>query len=431
MMRPARSVTLFTLAAICLVSPATAGDDPAGADLLDRIKAGAAATSAELIEIRRTIHMNPEISGQEVETAKLIAERLRGLGLEVTTGIGGHGVSGLLRGGKPGPVVAYRADMDAVPSPVVGDPPYKSRVEGVKHVCGHDAHVAVGLGVAGVLASVREELPGTVKFIFQPAEENVQGARAMIADGVLENPAPQAIFGVHTGPWPAGTIVCPAGVGLTGWLPFAVELAAEEGVDVVAQEVAEAIGAMSTVEPPWSPEAFTAFIDGLLVENGPYERFVFVGMNGVQPGDDGSSMVIQGMIRADGPESYQAARGQLQAAVKKAAEGRARFEVQFDGERFPDMHSDADLVRAAVGPIEAAIGKGKAVPMHASAPFFGEDFALFQEHIPGAMFFLGVANREKGITAFNHFPDYDIDESAIEIGTVAMANVLLDYLRSH
>jgi len=420
------------MTALCLASLGFAGDEAVGApaDLLDRIKASAAATSAELIEVRRTIHMNPEVSGEEIETAKLIAERLRGLGLEVTTGVGGHGVSGVLRGGKPGPVVAYRADMDAVASPVVGDPPYKSRVEGVKHVCGHDAHVAVGLGVAGVLASVREELPGTVKFIFQPAEENVQGARGMIADGVLENPAPQAIFSVHTAPFPVGTIVCPSGVGLTGWLPFAIELAAEEGVDVVAKEVADAIGAMSTVEPPWSPEAFTAFFENLLVENGPYERFVFVGLNGVQPGDDGSGMVIQGMIRADGTESYEAAQGQLEAAVKKAADGRASFEVQF-GDRFPDMHSNAELVLAAVGPIEAAIGEGKALPMYASAPFFGEDFALFQEHMPGAMFFLGVANREKGITAFNHFPDYDIDESAIEIGTVAMANVLLDYLGSH
>ena len=117
--------------------------------------------------------------------------------------------------------------------------------------------------------------------------------------------------------------------------------------------------------------------------------------------------------------------------MKSATKGRARFELTFGDERFPDMHNDPALAQWAIAPIEAVIGKGKAVMMYASAPFFGEDFALFQQRIPGVMFFLGVANEEKGIPAFNHFPDYDIDEEALEIGAAAMANVLLTYLASH
>ena len=434
-MKSVRWVTGCMISAICLGSVGSARQSragaPAAADLLDRIKARAAETSDKLIEIRREIHMNPEVSGQEVKTASLIAEHLKELGLDVETGIGGHGVSGVLRGGKPGPVVAYRADMDAVASPAVGDQPYKSRVPGVKHVCGHDAHIAVGLGIAGVLASVREDLPGTVKFIFQPAEENVQGAQAMIADGVLKDPSPEAIFSVHTAPFPVGSIACPAGVGLTGWLSFSVELRTEGDLEGVAKEVADALGALSTVTPPWSPDAFASMIDNLLVKDGPYKSFVYISLTGVDSGEDGSSRVIKGLIRADGPASYERARRQLEASVKKVVESRARFEVKFGDERFPDMHSDPGLVRAAIEPIEAAIGEGKALPMYASAPFFGEDFALFLQQIPGAMFFLGVANEEKGIQAFNHFPDYDIDEAAIEVGTVAMANVLVSYLQSH
>jgi len=403
-----------------------AADSP---ELLERAKAKAAEISEELIEIRRQIHMNPELSGHEEKTAALVAKRLQAIGLEVKTGVGGHGVVGVLKGGKRGPVVAYRADMDAVPSPVVGDPPYKSRVPNVKHVCGHDAHVAVALGIAEVLASVREDLPGTVKFIFQPAEENVQGAQAMIDAGVLDDPAPQAIFGIHTVPWSVGTIVCPLGVGLTGWDMFEVRLSADADGETVANETLEAVVALSTVEPLTSADGFTALMRDLVVEDGPYKDFIYVQPGGPPSVDEETGeVVIGGQVRAAGPTSYALAREQLKSAIAGVTKERARFVLNFGEERFPDMHSDRKLVESAIAPIEEAIGEGNAVMMYGSAPFFGEDFALFQQRIPGAMFFLGVANEEKGIAALNHFPDYDIDERAIEVGTVAMSNVLLNYL---
>jgi amidohydrolase len=397
--------------------------------LLERAKVKTAEISGELIEIRRQIHMNPELSGQEEKTAALVAKRLQAIGLEVQTGVGGHGVVGVLTGGKRGPVVAYRADMDAVPSPVVGDPPYKSRVPNVKHVCGHDAHVAVGLGIAEVLASVREDLPGTVKFIFQPAEENVEGAQAMIDDGVLDDPAPQAIFGIHTVPWSVGTIVCPLGVGLTGWDMFEARLSADADVEAIADEALKAVMALSTVEPLTSADGFKALMRDLVVEDGPYKNFIYVQPAGPPSLDEETGeLMIRGQIRAAGPASYARAREQLKSAIADVTKERARFELSFGETRFPDMHSDRKLVQSAIAPIEEAIGEGNAVMMYGSAPFFGEDFALFQQRIPGAMFFLGVANEEKGIAALNHFPDYDIDERAIEVGTVAMSNVLLSYL---
>jgi amidohydrolase len=154
-----------------------------------------------LIEIRRDIHRHPEVSGEEERTAGIVAEYLQGLDLEVTTGVGGHGVVGVLRGGRPGLVVSYRADMDAVYDDSHDPVSFRSETAGVRHICGHDIHTTVGLGVARALASIRDDLPGTVKFIFQPAEENLQGAAAMIDDGVLENPAPRAIFAVHSAPF--------------------------------------------------------------------------------------------------------------------------------------------------------------------------------------------------------------------------------------
>ncbi len=153
----------------------------------------------DLIELRRDLHRHPEIAGQEERTAKVIAERLKKLGLEVTTGVGGHGVVAVLKGGQPGGVVGFRADMDAtlsmMPDPVAE---IASVTPGVRHICGHDVHVAVGVGVAEALAALRDELPGTVKFLFQPAEENATGAKAMVADGALGAPTPEAIFTVHT-----------------------------------------------------------------------------------------------------------------------------------------------------------------------------------------------------------------------------------------
>src|SRR5215813_7479531 len=161
---------------------------------------------AKLIEQRRDFHMHPELSNREERTSRIVAERLRALGLDdVKTGVAKHGVVALLKGGKPGPIVAVRTDMDALPIQETIDVPYKSQNPGVKHACGHDVHMTVELGVVEVLAKMRDQISGTIKFIFQPAEEGPPlgeegGASLMIKEGALENPRPSAIFGLHTNP---------------------------------------------------------------------------------------------------------------------------------------------------------------------------------------------------------------------------------------
>ena len=160
----------------------------------------------ELIEIRRDIHRHPEVSGREERTAGVVAGRLRALGLEVRTGVGGHGVVGLLRGASPGPIVAFRADMDAVASTDPDPVDFASTVEGVRHICGHDIHTTVGLALAEGMAAIRDELAGSVMFIFQPAEENATGARAMLEDGAFDSLVPDAIFAYHTAPLEVGEV---------------------------------------------------------------------------------------------------------------------------------------------------------------------------------------------------------------------------------
>lgn len=416
---------LAGLVAVSLSTPVGAAEDP----LYAHIQSAADAASPDLIQIRRQIHMHPELSGKEVQTEALIAEHLRALGLEVQTGIGGHGVVGLLRGGKPGPVAAYRADMDAVPSAVVGDPPYRSQVEGVKHVCGHDAHVAIGLGIAMVLTQVKEELPGTIKFIFQPAEENATGAAAMIADGVLENPAPDAIFAVHVTPFPVGSVACLPGVGLSGILPFKVRLESPDELERLSQDVAEALATVSTVKPITGPDDFPRILKEITREDGAYESYI--NLMSLSTKETESGVVFEGLLRGSGPEAYAKARAQIEDIMSRTVGEAGTYEITFSDLMLPDMHSDAGLTMAAIPSIKAMLGDDRIILVHASIPYFGEDFAFYQQHVPGAMFFLGGQNLEKGITSYNHFPDYDLDESVITVGTKTMAAVLVDWLRSN
>src|SRR5689334_14787638 len=165
-------------------------------DIHARIAAHIKTITPGLVEIRRDLHRHPELSGEESRTAGIVAAKLKALGLEVRTGIGGHGVVGILRGGRPGPLVAYRADMDAVRSNETDPVEFRSVVAGVRHICGHDLHVTIGLGLASALASVRTTLPGSVMFIFQPAEERASGATAMLGAGLFAKEKPAAIFGL-------------------------------------------------------------------------------------------------------------------------------------------------------------------------------------------------------------------------------------------
>jgi metal-dependent amidase/aminoacylase/carboxypeptidase family protein len=195
-----------------IVSVAATSGAAQRAGLHQRIAAHLQKTTAEWVEVRRDIHRHPELSGQEVRTAALVADRLRTLGLEVQTGIGGHGVVGILRGGRPGPLVAYRADMDAVRSAATDPVDFASVVPGVRHICGHDMHVTIGLALAASLSSVKADLPGRVMFIFQPAEERATGARAMLTDGLFAREKPDAIFGLHSAPLDAGRITSKSGL---------------------------------------------------------------------------------------------------------------------------------------------------------------------------------------------------------------------------
>ena len=385
----------------------------------------------ELIELRREIHRRPELAGEERETAGLVADQMRAAGLEVTTGVGGHGVVAVLDGSADGPTVAYRADMDAVdartnalPFPQSGrafDEGFASRVSGVAHLCGHDLHTAIGIGVARALAQGPEQVRGRLVFVFQPAEEPLQGARAMLDTGLVQRLAPREFYSLHCAPFPSGTIGVSPGYGLPGvdHLRIVLPGADDAAVAAVAAEVAR----LGTVDFPRSLAEYHAVFNALLEPEtaASMQESVCISQWTEQTPD--GQAAVNALLRVWPQERF----AQLRARVERLA-ADAGGRVEFPGDPFPTMVNSAELSTAAGRYLSAALGPESVVWGRASWPFNCEDFALFLDEAPGAQLFLGVADAETGINGAPHAPDFAADERAIGHGVRAMTGLLTDRL---
>jgi amidohydrolase len=375
----------------------------------------------EIVKIRRAIHSHPEPSGEEVRTAKLVADRLRFWGLEVRTGVGGHGVIGILQGKSPSPVVAYRADMDAERQDLAEQVTFKSTVPGVAHVCGHDAHTAIGLGIARVLSSVRDRLPGTVVFIFQPSEENGQGARHMIADGALEKPEPSAIFALHIAPFDVGTLTTTPGTGLPGMELLEVRMKGGKDLSAAAEELAAFLRSANTIG-----QLEFGRIIGAIFEKDSKLLSSFVGTNArVTKSPDG--VVVTGRIRAANELEHSRVKTSFLAKAKELeARGiTCKHDVVLS---IPALKGDPNLGVWAMGPLEGMLGKTSVLRVYHPFPFNSEDFAFFLQKVPGVLFWLGGSDTPRGVIAVPHTPDFSLDERALATGVKGMSNVLFQYL---
>lgn len=429
------AVVVLTVVLIGSAALAVEPDPPlkqSGAEARARkIAQGAEAARARLVAQRRDFHMHPELSNREERTARVVAERLRALGLtEVKTQVGRHGITALLVGGKPGPVVAVRADMDALPIQEVNEVPYKSQTPGVKHACGHDVHTTVELGVAEVLSRMREDIHGTVKFIFQPAEEGPPpgeegGARLMLKEGALEKPHPVAIFGLHTVPsLEAGQVGYHSGPAMASSDRFTLRIIGksshgaqpQNGVDAVVV-AAECVTALQTIR--------SRRID-------PIEPLV-ISVGSIHGGNRFN--IIAGEVNLEGTmrTHNEDVRKRAQALMREmlahitAAYG-ASFELQFE-ENAAVTWNDPALVEETLPTMRRVLGDKNVITLKPFMP--AEDFSYYQREIPGFYFFLGVGNRSKGITASWHTADFDVDEESLVVGVKVMANTLLDYLDRH
>lgn len=388
---------------------------------------------AKLVETRRDLHVHPELSNLEVRTGKFIVERLKALGVdEIRTNVGGNGVVAVIKGGKPGPVVAWRTDMDALPiDESTFDVPYRSENKGVKHACGHDGHMTVALGLAEVFTKIRKDLPGTVKLIFQPAEEGVSnaeffGAALMIREGAMENPRPKAIFAFHASPaLEAGKIGYAAGpffasadsVDITIKGKKAHAATPEDGSDALVT-AAQCINMLQTIH---SRRISTMEPSVLTI--------------GTIAGGDRSNVVadtvkLEGTLRTFSDktrEEYRTQIKQILAGCTAIHGGEAK--VEWIQPYYPVTTNPEDLLNATLPSVERVVGKENA--LRVPPQMGGEDFSLFQKEVPGVMFWLGVRNEARGITSGLHTANFDIDEAALPVGVKTAAAILLDYLKKN
>ena len=386
----------------------------------------------QVVTWRRDFHQHPELGLQEVRTAKVIADHLRALGMEVQTGVGGTGVVGILKGGKPGKVVALRSDMDGLPVTEQVDVPFKSTEKamfngqevGVMHACGHDNHMAMLMGAATVLARMRNDLPGTVKFIFQPAEEGPGGAEPMVKAGVLQNPKVDAVFGLHVFPFTAGTIVYRSGPLMASADEFTIEITGRQthgavpwgGVDpiVIGAQIVTAFQSIvsRTVNIAQAPAVVTV------------GKFTGGNRSNIIP----DKVELVGTVRAfDEGERTKIRQRITDIATKYAEASGATAKVTF-GLGYPVTKNDPALTEQMVPTLKRVAGADKAIvgPLTGTA----EDFSYFQQEVPGLFFFLGVTTPGQEATAAqNHSPLFFADESALPVGVRALASLAVDYLR--
>jgi metal-dependent amidase/aminoacylase/carboxypeptidase family protein len=382
------------------------GPEPIDESAIDEV---AGRLDGDLIELRRDIHRHPEIAGEERRTADLVARRLRTAGLDVTTGVGGYGVVGVLVGTRPGRTVAYRADMDAVPpnSQMKGGPT-------AAHVCGHDLHTTIGVGVAEVLASLRDRLTGTVVFVFQPGEETLTGAAAMLDDGLLATTRPVEIHALHCGPFPVGRFGTTPGYGLPGQDRGTVTLTGPDA-QAQAQRLAAEIGLLGTVSPPATGADLERLVADVQTPDGPLATFVFMRAS-VSEAENEVAV------------SYRCWPEDRHVEVRESIRRIARSygaSVAFPGDPFPAMVCPEQLGQALTEHLGSTLGADRVTTMQAALPFSGEDFALFLDRIPGTYTFLGVRAPGSAVEAgYPHYGAFDPDERAIGHGVRAMAGWL-------
>lgn len=412
---------LLLLLALTVPARAQTPEPLSPADLAGLVQAHADSVFAEMVQIRRDLHRHPERSGEEARTAQVVADHLRSWGLEVRTGVGGHGVVGTLRGRPGAPVVAYRADMDAVSMDLTEQVDYRSTVPGLAHGCGHDMHTTIGLGVARVLASLRGRFDGTVVFIFQPAEETGQGARRMIAEGVLDDPAPGAIFAVHMAPMPVGTITTTPGTGLPGVEVFTIHLGDGSEPAAAARELAASIRSHHNLELA----NLDAILGGMFQPDNPVlSNFV---MAFAECRTEGDAQVVSGMVRAARESDQTRVLNDLQAKLREL-EGRGLTTRVETAMSLPAMTSDPELGVWAMGPLASILGQRAVLRVYHAIPTNSEDFAHFLQKTPGVMFWLGGSDEANGVMALPHAPTFAVDERALGVGIKGLSQVLIQRL---
>lgn len=392
----------------------------------DRFLDAARRKADRLVEIRRTLHANPELAFEEFETSSLVQNVMAELGLEMRTGVATTGVVGLLRGGRAGdgsPCVALRGDMDALPIHEETGLPFASRNPGKMHACGHDSHTTMALGAAMVLAEMRDELPGSVKFLLQPSEEKLPGgASVMIAEGALENPKVDAIFGQHVAPRVAA--------GAAGFFPGLMMASADEIYITIHGSGGHAAMPHLATDPITTACQIVVALQTIVSRTlDPFKPGVLT-IGKIQGGSATNiipeEVKLEGTLRAMDEEWREASHRRIEETIRGICEASGcRYDL-FINRGYPALENDPWATSFAQSAAREMLGDAAVFD---SPPMMGaEDFAYYLQNVPGTFWWIGAGTEEQGCVAGLHNPKFTIDESILPVGSALMAWVAYRYL---
>jgi amidohydrolase len=378
--------------------------------------------AAQLGSWRRDLHQHPELAFRETRTADLVASQLGALGIEVRTGVGRTGVVGLLHGGRPGPTVMLRADMDGLPIQEQSDAPYASQVPGVMHACGHDGHVAMLLGAATLLSRHASDLPGDVLFVFQPAEEGLGGAAVMLADGLLADPLPAAGFGLHL--WntmPVGRVCAQAGPMMAAADLIQILVRGRGGHGALPHETVDAIAVTGQI---------LSALQTIVSRNVDPQETAVLTIGTVHGGTSynviSETVELEGTIRTFSASVRETVLTRLRVLLDGIAAGMgAQYELRVR-DVAPAVVNDAsvaEVARAAAVQVVGATSVAWHLPLMVS-----EDFSEYQRWMPSCYMLLGSSNPALGLGAPHHNPRFDFDEAVLPIGAALMATAAARFL---
>ncbi|MBA3649482.1 MAG: amidohydrolase [Chitinophagales bacterium] len=390
----------------------------------ERVKELSAKIKEEIISIRRHLHAHPELSFQEIETAKFISSKLSAWNIEHQTGIGGNGIVALIKGRNPGKkTIALRADMDALPITEKNEVEYKSQHNGIMHACGHDVHSASLLGTAKILNDLKNEFEGTIKLIFQPAEEKLPGgASIMINDGVLENPKPDVIIAQH--------VFTPLHVGTAGFRPGKYMASADEIYITVKGKGGHAADPALVINPIFIAARLLSELEELMQQLSTSEiptvlnfgKVIGAGATNVIPDE----VTIDGTLRTLDEAWRETVHHNLKELIQNFSEKDKTIVLLRMDKGYPCLINDKVITSEARSFAEDYLGKENVKDL--DIRMASEDFAFFSQAIPACFYRIGTGNPEKNITSGVHTPVFNIDEDALEISTGLMAWIALNLL---
>jgi amidohydrolase len=394
--------------------------------VIDKIKRLAEEFATDVVNIRRHIHANPELSYQEFNTAKYVASQLKAIGILPKEGVAETGLTAVVEGKNPDKkVIALRADMDALPITEANDVPYKSKNVGVMHACGHDAHTASLLGTARILYTLKDEFEGTVKFIFQPGEEkNPGGASLMIKDGALKNPAPSKMFGQHVMPLiPVGKVGFRPGMYMASCDEIYLTVKGKGGhgaipelaIDPVLITAHIIVALQQIISRNASPKTPTVLSFGKVIANGA---------TNIIP----EEVKVEGTFRAMNEEWRADAHKRIKKMAESIAEGMGGSCDVNISKGYPYLENDPILTEEARNAAAIYIGEGNIVDL--DLWMGAEDFSYYTHEVSACFYRLGTRNEAKGITSYVHTPTFNIDEKALEIGSGMMAWLAINSLNN-